>query len=253
MLMKKLFLFLIPFIIAGCSSSFDTTNMSPADRLAYAQKLFNNEDYLEALTEFQNIMLQFPGDAVSDDAQYYLGLTRYERGEYILSAFEFSKLIKTMSASELVPDAQFMLAQSYYRLSPVYSLDQTYTRKAIEEFQAFIDFFPANEKVADAEKKITELNTKLAHKEFNNAEIYEKMEYWTAALLYYKNVSETYHDTRFAPEALYKRIKLLVKREKPKEAVSDIDRFLQRYPGNSYAGELQSLKLSLENKLSASK
>jgi outer membrane protein assembly factor BamD len=251
--MKKLLLLLIPFIIAGCSSSFDTTNLSPAERLTYAQELYNDEDYLEAITEFQNIVLQYPGNAVVDDAQYYLGMTRYKRGEYILSAFEFSKLIKTMPASELVPEAQYMLAQSYYELSPVYSLDQTYTRKAIEEFQAFIDFFPANDRVAEAEKKINDLNTKLAEKEFSNAVIYHKMEYYNAALIYYNNVSELYHDTRFAPTALYNRIKLLIQRNRTRDAVTDIDKFLQRYPDSNNVRELQALKGTLESKLSASK
>jgi outer membrane protein assembly factor BamD len=217
--MKKLLLLFIPFIIAGCSSSFDTTNLSPDERLKYAINLYNDEDYLEAITEFQNIVLQFPGNAVVDDAQYYLGMTRFQRSEYILAAFEFSKLIKTMPASEMVPDAQYMLAQSYYELSPVFSLDQSYTRKAIEEFQAFIDFFPANERVAEAEKKINQLNTKLAEKEFSNAVIYERMEYFNAALIYYNNVAEQYHDTHYAPTALYNRIKLLVQRNRTRDAV----------------------------------
>jgi outer membrane protein assembly factor BamD len=252
--MKKIFLALIAGLIsAGCSGSFDTANMGPDDRLKHAQQLYNDEDYQEAVGEFQNIILQFPGNAVVDDAQYYLGLTRFKRSEFILSAFEFSKLIKNMPASEFVSDAQYMLAESYYELSPSFNLDQTYTKKAIEEYQAFIDFFPANTRVPEAEQKINELNDKLAQKEFNNAVIYEKMEYYTAALMYYTNVVETYHDTRYAPRALYNKIQILINRERNSEAITEIDKFLQRYPDNTYAGELQKLKLSIENKLSASK
>jgi outer membrane protein assembly factor BamD len=252
--MKKLFfLLLLPVIFAGCSGSIDTTNLGPEERLKFAQALYNDEDYLEAVAEFQNIVLQYPGNAVVDDAQYYLGLTRFNRAEYILAAFEFSKLLKAMPASDYVPDAQFMLAESYYQLSPNFTLDQTYTRKAVEEFQAFIDFFPANTRVAEAEKKINELNNKLAQKEFNNAVIYEKMEYYNAALIYYNNVIETYHDSRFAPTALYNRIQLLVNRGRTAEAITDINKFLQRYPDNGNTKELQALKVNLENKLSASK
>ena len=50
-----------------------------------------------------------------------------------------------------------MLGESYYRLSPNFTLDQSYTRSAIKEFQAFIDFFPTDEQVLEAEKKINEL------------------------------------------------------------------------------------------------
>ena len=87
-------------------------------------------------------------------------MSRFKRGELILAAFEFSKLIKNMPVSEFVPQAQFMLAESYYELSPNYTLDQKYTKKAIEEYQAFLDFFPANPSVPEAEKKIRELYAK---------------------------------------------------------------------------------------------
>ncbi|OGU82075.1 MAG: outer membrane protein assembly factor BamD, partial [Ignavibacteria bacterium RBG_16_35_7] len=187
------------------------------------------------------------------NAQYYLAMSRFKRGELILAAFEFSKLIKNMPVSEFVPQAQFMLAESYYELSPNYTLDQKYTKKAIEEYQAFLDFFPANTNVAEAEKKIRELNDKLALKEYNNALIYEKLEYYTAATRYYDSVVEVYHDTQYAPMALYNKISLLRSREKTRDALDEISKFLQRYPNDQRAKEMESLKTSLENLLSASK
>lgn len=252
--MKKiLFLILISLYLAGCASTEDTITYDADARLKNAVALYDDEDYLNAINEFQAILLQFPGNAIADDAQYYLAMSRFHREEYVLAAFEFSKLIKNMLASDYIPEAQYMLAECYYRLSPNYALDQKYTIKAIEEFQAFIDFFPTNNRVAEAEAKIVELNEKLAHKEYNNAYIYERLEYYTAALKYYENVIETYHDTRYAPMAMYDKIKLLIERERSSEALAEITKFLNRYPDNSRAGELQQLKSSLENKLSAAK
>ncbi|MDO8550092.1 MAG: outer membrane protein assembly factor BamD, partial [Ignavibacteria bacterium] len=216
-------------------------------------KLYEEEDYEVAVNEFQAIVLQYPGNPVVDDAQYYLGMTRFQRGEYILAAYEFSKLVKNMTASEFVSKGQFMLAECYYQLSPHYSLEQKYTEKAIEEFQAFIDFFPSNEKVAEAEGKIKELNEKLALRAFENAKIYEKLEYYTAALIYYNNVLEIYHDTQYAPMAMYNKIKLLADRDRNKEALAEISKFIQRYPDDVRLQEIQDLKSSLENKLSAAR
>ena len=240
-------------IFIGCSSSIDTVNLSAEEKLAYAINLYDDEDYEEAVNEFQAIVLQYPGNAVVDDAQYYLAQTRFQRGEYILAAYEFSKLVKNMPASSFVPDAQFMLANCYYELSPNYSLDQKYTKKAIEEYQAFIDFFPSNEKVSETERRIVELNEKLAYKEFIIAGIYEKLDYYTAALSYYENVVDIYHDTKYAPMAMYNKIKLLVRRERNTEALAEISKFLQRYPDDSNKSEMLELKSSLEYKLSASR
>ncbi len=252
--MKKIFAFFFLILtFFGCSSSIDTTNLGSQERLGYAIKLYNDEDYELAVTELQAIILQFPGNTVVDDAQYYLAMSRFQRGELILAAFEFSKLIKNMTASEFVPQAQFMLAETYYELSPDFSLDQKYTKKAIEEYQAFLDFFPTNPNVPEAEKKIHELNEKLAQKEYNNALIYEKLEYFTAAMRYYDSVVETYHDTKYAPMALYNKINLLRERDRSRDALDEISKFLLRYPNDLRAKELEGLKISLESQFSASK
>ncbi|NWF89873.1 MAG: outer membrane protein assembly factor BamD [Ignavibacteriaceae bacterium] len=250
---QLLLIFLFGVLFFSCSSSIDTVNMSSQERLDYAISLYNDEDYELSVTEFQAIILQYPGNAVIDDAQYYLAMSRFKRGELILAAFEFSKLIKNMPVSEFVPQAQFMLAESYYELSPDYSLDQRYTKKAIEEYQAFLDFFPANPSVPEAEKKIHELNEKLAQKEFNNALIYEKLEFYIAALKYYDTVLEVYHDTKFAPMASYNKINLLIARNRSRDALDEITKFLQRYPSDQRVKEIEGLKNSLENLLSASK
>lgn len=241
---------LLFLIIWGCSSSIDVANLTPEDRMGNAKKLYEDEDYEEAVTEFEAIILQYPGSAIVDDAQYYLAMTRYQRKEYILAAYEFSKLIKNMPASSFVPDAQFMLAESYYQLSPNYNLDQTYTKKSITEYQAFIDYFPLNEKVHEAEQKINELNTKLAEKEYSIAEIYEKMDYLTASLKYYDFVVETYHDTPFGPKALYRKIMLLLEEDREDDALKDMKKYLQLFPNDENSSEIEELKNSLEEKIS---
>lgn len=245
---KILLYLLLGAFIVGCSSSMDTTKFTPEEHFNYAMKLYNEGDYQPALQEFQNFVLQFSGSAFSDDAQYYLAMTYYQRKQYLLAAYEFSKLIKNISASPFVPDAQFMLAECYYQLSPAYQLDQSYTKKAIEEFQAFIDFFPSNKKVEEAEKKIKEMNDKLAEKEYRSAVIYEKMSYEIAAMKYYNYVVDTYHDTQYAPMALYNKIKIEVKKNLNNEALSDIGLFLSRYPNDVNAKELQGIETSLSGK-----
>jgi outer membrane protein assembly factor BamD len=246
-----LILILFTLVLWGCGESVNTVNMSPQDRLAYAVKLYNDEDYELAVNEFSSIVLQFPGNAIVDSAQYYTGMTRFKRKEYILGAYEFSKLIKNMPASKLIAESQYMLAECYYKLSPDYTLDQKYTRSAIKEYQAYIDFFPTSDKVPDAEVKIKELNEKLAHKEYNAAYIYSKLEYYRASLKYYDNVVEIYHDTKYAPLAMYDKTQLLISRGRNSDALIEINKFLQRYPSNYLFKEMQDLKNNLE--ISASK
>jgi len=245
---KILFFFpiLLFVFLSGCASTLDTANMTAEEHLKYAMDLFNDEEYDKAIQEFDAIILQFPGSEVVDDAQFYLAKSRFARTEYILAASEFSRLIRNMPASSFVSQAQFALAECYYKLSPPYPLDQRYTKKGVEEYQAFIDFFPTDAKVPEAEKKIQELNDKLAHKAFQAAIIYEKMEYNNAAVDYFDNVESIYHDTQYASKASFHKINLLVSMKRTERALKEIDNFLAKYPQDENYLKVEELKTSLE-------
>lgn len=241
-IINLIIIFALIFVVSACSSSKDTTTMTAEEHFEYVMEFYTDGDYEETVTEFQNLLLQYPGSVITDDAQYYLGMSYFQREQYLLAAYEFSKLIRDIPASQFVPDAQFKLADSYFELSPPYQLDQAYTKKAVEEFQAYIDFFPTSPSVNEAEQKIKELNEKLAEKDFKAANIYEKMEYNRAAMQYYTQVTETYHDTKFAPMALHRKILLENQRALYTDALKDISDFLSRYPDDDRAQELVQLQ-----------
>ena len=178
-----------------------------------------------------------------------MGFTYFKKEQYLLSAYEFSKVIKDFPASDFVQDAQFMLGESYFQLSPDFQLEQSYTKKAIEEFQAFIEFFPTHPKVDEAEKKIAELYSKFAEKEYQNAVIYEKMEYYNAAIQYYENVKNTYFDSKFAPLAHYRLINLLILKNKKDEALRNIADYIKKYPNDDNVEDLKELSQELEKSL----
>jgi outer membrane protein assembly factor BamD len=229
-------------VVSACSSTQDTTTMNAEEHFQYVMGFYEDGDYEETVKEFQTLLLQYPGSVITDDAQYYLGMSYFYREQFLLAAYEFSKLIRDIPASSFVPDAQFKLADSYFQLSPPYQLDQAYTKKAVEEFQAYIDFFPTSSSVDEAETKIKELNEKLAEKDYKSATIYEKMEYNRAALQYYTQVAETYHDTKYAPMALYKKIKIEYDRAMYTDALKNIRDFLSRYPDADQAQELSDIR-----------
>ena len=248
--MKRIIILLFISIFTwNCSSSVDTSSLTAEQHLEYAKGLMIEEDYDEAVREYQSILLQYAGSPVNDDAQYFLAMTYYKREQYLLSAYEFSKLIRDIPASEFVQDAQFMLADSYYNLSPNYQLEQSYSKKAVEEFQAFIEFFPLHPKVEEAERKISELYAKFAEKDYNSARIYEKMDYFTAAIKYYTMVKDTYHDSKYAPIAHFNLIQLLVQREETDEALTNIAEYLRKYPNDDKSEELKALSRELEENI----
>ncbi len=237
------------FILAGCGSSEVTTVMGVEERFAHAKALFDNGDYLPATNEFTVITLQYQGSAVAPEAQFYLGECRFMRGEYLLAAFEYSVVRRNYPASARVADASYKTAMCYYNLSPKPSLDQQYTRRAIDEFQSFVEYFPANANAVDAESKIRELTVRLAKKQYDTARLYSTMQYYRSAIFYYDDVIEKYHDTEYAPLAFIGKVELLVSRNKYREAATEASRFFEKYPNSVLRGRMESLKKDIDQEI----
>jgi outer membrane protein assembly factor BamD len=238
-------------LVSGCGSSDVVKQVTPEDRFKHAKELFDDRDYMEAINEFNVITVQDQGSAFAADAQYFLAEARFKRGEYLLSAFEYNVLRRSYPASPRIPEAQYKIALSYYNLAPAWSLDQQYTRKAIDEFQSFVEYYPKDTLVADAAAKIMELTTRLAAKEYQTAKLYSAMDYYRAALMSYDEVIERYHDTEFAPQAFRGKVELLMARNHYKEAGTEIDRFLTRYPNSVLKSTMESLKSTADSQVAA--
>jgi outer membrane protein assembly factor BamD len=236
-------------VLAGCGSGEVTKVMSVEDRFAHAKELFDKGSHLDAVNEFTVITLQYQGSAFAADAQYYLGECRFAREEFLLAAFEYSVVKRNYPASPRVADAQYKLGVCYYSLSPRSSLDQQYTRRALDELQSFVEYYPAHEKAVDAEGKIKELTVRLAKKQYDTAKLYRTMEYYRAALLYYDDVIEKYHDTEFAPLSSIDKVEMLMGRKRYAEAAAEAKRFLERYPNSVLRGRMESLKKDIDEEL----
>jgi outer membrane protein assembly factor BamD len=236
-------------VLAGCGSAEKATNPTVDERFAHAKALFQKEDYVEAINEFTVITLQFQGSQYASEAQYYLGECRYNRGEYLLAAFEYGLMKRSYPASPRVPDAQYKLAMSYYMMSPRSALDQQYTKKAIDEFQSFVEYYPANTLAADADARIRELNTKLARKLYEAARQYLTLERYRAAIQYFDDVIEKYHDTEYAPLSYLDKAETLIDRKKYADAGFELGRFLKRYPNSVLRGRADALKERLDKEM----
>lgn len=211
--------------------------------------LFKDEDYLEAFDAFRAVTLQYQGSGFADDAQFYMGECQFRREEYILAAFEYETLVRTMPTSEFVPEAEYQVAMCYYRRSPEYFLDQEYTVKAIDAFQAFLEYHPTDPRVPEAESRINELNTKLALKEFESGNIYMKMQYYRAATVSFDFVLEKYHDTPYAEPALLRKGESLFARRKYRDAKAVAGRFLEKYPSSTLLSRARALLEDSEEEL----
>jgi outer membrane protein assembly factor BamD len=233
----------------GCGSDDATKQLSAEEQFKLGMKAFKDEDYLEAIEDFKVVSLQYQGSNVADSAQFYMAESRYIREEYILAAFEYDVLLRTLPSSIFGSRARFRRATCFYELSPKSYLDQNYTRKAIDEYQAFLEYHPTDTLAPVADQRINELNTKLAKKDYENGVIYMHMEYYKAATYYFDQVLEKYHDTQYAEPALLKKAQALTNRKKYADAKEAVDKFCLKYPTSALKSDANQLRADIEMKM----
>lgn len=238
-------------LLAGCGSTEKTQIGTAEERFAHAKQLYDEGDYLEAISEFTVVTLQFSGSAHASEAQFYLGECRFARGEYLLAAFEYQQLRRNYPASPRSAEAQYKLGLCYYRLSPKIVLDQQYTRKAIDELQSFVEYYPGDPHAVEADSLIHEMNTKLALKQIQTARLYSTLGYVKAAIFYFDDVIERYHDTEFGPLAYIEKTQFLFDRKRYAEADAVISRFISLYPASVLRGKADQLKEKITSALRA--
>jgi tetratricopeptide (TPR) repeat protein len=75
------------------------------------------------------------------------------------------------------------------------------------------------------------------------------MEYYRAALFYYDDVIERYHDTEYAPLAYLDKVDLLISRNRYKDASVEVNRFLERFPDSVLRRQMENFKKEIDEVL----
>jgi outer membrane protein assembly factor BamD len=236
----------VALLLAGCSASDPQKIPTAEERFAEAMEKFHDEDYLEAITDFEAIRLQYPATPIADSARFYSGMSRYEREEFLLGTYDFNQLIQNGAAKTLVPDAYHMLSQCYYRLSPKVPLDQMYTYQAIDALQTFIELYPDHPQAEEASKQVQELSNKLAMKEYDTAVLYMKMENREAAMICFDTVIDRYYSTDWADDAMAQKIRIHMNAEDYGKAWPLLKAFLDKFPDSPYRKEISRYREELQ-------
>jgi outer membrane protein assembly factor BamD len=130
-------------------------------KLKVATDWYNKKEYFKCIPIFEELMGLMKGQRSTEDIYYMYCMANYKQGDYMLSAYHFKSFANTYPTSKKAEECLYMAAISNSMLSPKYELDQSYTTKAIDAFQSFINQFPQSARVDTANKMIIKLRKKL--------------------------------------------------------------------------------------------
>lgn len=232
--------------LPSCAGSEGTIAQNSSEqRFRDGMAALADEDYIKAKELFDLIITQDPASDVADDAQFYLGEAYFGNEEYRLAAYAYNRLRTSFPNSPFYKDAFFRASESYYMGSLPSDRDQKETRIAIDQFRSFLQYYGQDSLAPVARARVTELRSRLAMKDFMNAEQYMDLDDYRAALIYYDRVIAEYADTDFYEQAMIGKIRALSELNRTSEAIETIDKFSTERPGSSRINQIQQLRSQL--------
>jgi len=177
------------------------------EKLKAALEYYESGSYFRTLQLLESVLPAYRGTSQAEKIYYYYAYAHYHQGDYLVAAYHFQTLAKTLPNSQYAEESMFMSAYCKYLYAPEYNLDQTTTKEAIQEMQLFINKFPKSSRVTEANKLIDEMRAKMEFKAFDNAKLYVTLEEYQAAVVALQNVVRDFPGTKFTEEAMFLIVK----------------------------------------------
>ncbi len=259
MLRQSILLLFLVALVAGCSSGNRIASDTPEEAFERGFALYERGKYDRAIEYFQHVFDFGRTNPRAADAQYYLAQSYFKTKQYLLSANEFTRFVELYRTDEKVEEGEYLRAMSYVRLSPPYQLDQTDTQTALTYLRLYLSKYPEGEHAAELAGYTEELRAKLAKKQFEIAELYERRELHEAAALSYEGVLERYPDSEYADNALLGAVRSYRayaeasipsrQAERYQQAADTYDRLVQLFPESPLLGEARAEYAIVEREL----
>ncbi len=252
------FLFVaLSFLLLSCSEYAKVLSSTDSEyKLTMAKKYYNEGQCDKAFPLFDELLKLYKGTTQAEEVYYYYSSTHFCRSQYLMSAYHFKTFGKTFEKSVHLEKAAYMVAMSYYHISPESNLDQSYTQKAIDEFKSFMDKYPNSEHSQTSKGHISELETKLEVKSIDISRQYYQIGKYKAAIRSFNLNLQNYTETVFKEEIKYKLVlahyKLAMnsidskKKQRLKDTLIAFQDFQNTFPKSDYLEELYKVKRSVE-------
>jgi len=212
MILRSVFNLLILIFIICCSSNNNKNNTvleqsefsSPESQYTKAMLMFDKQQYDQAIVIFENIERIYPLSNEAIQSQIMQGFIDYILLDYDNAILKFSKIINKYPSLINMDYIYYMKALSYYEQITHEGLDGKFNYLALENLNQVIKRFPNSKYAKDSYQKIILVKSNIAAKHMDIGRFYHKEKKYTAALNRYKTVVNSFDETKFVPEALYR-------------------------------------------------
>ena len=174
----------------ACKQPFNPKSYpSPAKLYEAALAEFKARRFDNAAKAFEQLTLDLAArDPRLPLAFYYLAQSHNEKGEHLLAAATYNRLVDAFPQDTLVDDALFLAGKAYQKEWRKPQLDATYGNNAITSYQSLLSSFPDSPFAPRATAELKRLDDWLAEKDYDTGYLYLKRKAYDSAIIYFKDV-----------------------------------------------------------------
>lgn len=251
-LVQLLLLSAFAMLSVSCKSEFEKIRGSGDTDKMYSKafEYYAQEEYLRAQTLLELIIPAYRGKPELEKIYFTYADTYYKLGKYIMANYYFKNFASTFPHSTQREEADFMAAYSNYQMSPGYRLEQTYTEKAIDDFQLFVNTYPNSPRLKESNRLIDEMRLKLEKKNYEEGILYFNLRQYQAATTTLENLLKDFPETSNAEQVRYHIAKatyllaensIFEKQEERYKSTVDYSKdYLDKFQGSSNYNEVKS-------------
>jgi outer membrane protein assembly factor BamD len=224
----------------------DRTRVPPGtldpDKLLFERgtAALNDRKWLTAREYFRQIVEGYPQSPYRADAKLGVGDTYLGEGGAqgsVLAINEFREFLTFYPTHPRADYAQYKLAMAHYYQMAKPERDQTETKEALKEFEAFFERFPNSSLMPDAKKAYREARDRLSESEYRVGLFYYRARWYPGAVDRFKEVLK--NDPEFTHrDALYFYLgETLTRMQNPAEAIVYFERLLAEFEQSEHLEE----------------
>ena len=234
---------LVSLIIYGCSKNKDLPYVERPPETIYAEgaSLLKEGKIKKAAKTFEEVERQHPYSPMASKAMLMSIYAYFECREYDLAIASAENFIHLHPGNPDVSYAYYMIAMSLYdRISSV-EYDQKQTENARIALTEVIRRFPESAYARDCRLKMALVRDHLAGKSVEVGRYYLKTHAYLSALNRFQEVVESYQDTIYIEEALYRLMVTYIALGIKDQALSTASVLGHSYPSSAWYKEAHKL------------
>ena len=234
-------------IIGGCASTprgVVPPGTSEPDKFLFDKgtDALNAKKWLTAREFFKQVTETYTQSSYRPDAKLGIGDTYLGEGTaeaLVLAINEYREFLSFYPTNRRADYAQFKLGMAHFRQMRGPQRDQTETREAVKELQAFVDRYPNSDLMPEATAKLREAKDRLDESNYLVGYFYYRQRWYPGAIDRFRQVLK--EDPEYSSrDALYFYLaESLVKMNQQAEALPYLEKLVDEFERSDYLQDAQ--------------